>query len=93
MSSPRTLSSEITARLQTSSTRLVIRDGDSEREATLEDLREYLAPLGLEITTKEAVDWAIEYPGCADTATRICDLQQQVDALTQAVTEKKEAAE
>jgi len=44
--------------------------------------------MGLDITTKDAVDWNSEYPGCADTAIRICDLQRQVDDLTQARSKK-----
>jgi hypothetical protein len=87
------LAEEISARLRNAPTKLIIRDGDAERVATLEDLREYLAPLGLEVTTKEAVDWATAYPGSAATANRICDLQQQIDTLTQVAIEKKSAAE
>jgi len=45
--------------------------------------------MGLDVTTSEAVDWVSPYPNEAADVTRICDLQQQVDALTQATPEKE----
>lgn len=50
-------------------------------EATVGDLVEALLPLGLEITTKDAVNWASDYPGSAEAATRICELQQEIADL------------
>jgi hypothetical protein len=66
---------------------------DHEYEATVADLREALRPLGLDITTKEAVDWSVDYPNAAIHATKICELQQGVDELRAHLDERNEALE
>lgn len=52
-----------------------------EYDATVADIAEMLKPLGLEITTIDAVDWSSDYPGSAAAATRICLLQQEIADL------------
>lgn len=56
--------------------------GYPDIEPTVAQLRELLKPLGLDITTTEAVDWGTDYPQAAQNANRICDLQSQLDELT-----------
>lgn len=60
---------------------------------TVEQLRALLVPLGLDITTKEAVDWGTDYPHAAEHATRICQLTQEAEELTTRVEQEKKAAE
>lgn len=62
-------------------TALVIQSGDGQRVATVQDLREFLLPLGLEIVSKDAVDWGTPYPHEATDINRICELDQQVELL------------
>lgn len=92
MSSSRTLAEEISARLANAPTKLVIRTNDAERVATIEDLREYLEPFGLDVTTHRALAWGIANPIQAEHIDQICDLQQQIDALTQATPLEKKAS-
>jgi hypothetical protein len=66
---------------------------DDGFQATVGDLREALKPLGLDVTTVEAVDWGTSYPHAAQDATRICELQQEVDDLAVLVLPQKKAAE
>lgn len=99
-----TLAEEISARLIAASARLIVKTQDEtqERPATLEDIRDVLRPLGLDVTTDEAISWDTKYPGYARDITRICELQQQIDVLqaerdalfaAPVPIEKKEAAE
>lgn len=74
-------------------TALVIESGDGQRVATVQDLRELLLPMGLDITTSDAVDWGVQYPHAAENITKICELEQRRDSLKQEIQEKKEAAE
>lgn len=60
---------------------------------TVEQLRALLVPLGLDITTKEAVDWGTELPAKARNVTRICELEQQIADLQLALEQEKKAAE
>jgi hypothetical protein len=55
--------------------------GTSERPAVLQDLRDALLSLGLEVTTSDAVDWSDAYPHRAEDITRICELEQQLADL------------
>lgn len=73
------LAEEISARLAQSN--LVVRTETETRPATLQDLRDVLAPLGLDVTTKDAEDWDIQYPEQANNITRICELEQQLADL------------
>ncbi len=64
----------------------------------LSDVRAALAEHGLEVTTKDAVDWGTNYPQQARNINQICELTQRRDALEAGVSaepapEKKEAAE
>lgn len=77
-----TLEQEISARLLNAPVKIILQDGDDERVATLQDLRSYLEPFGLDITTDRALSWGIKNPIQADNVDRICSLQQQVDDLT-----------
>jgi hypothetical protein len=52
-----------------------------EYDATVADLREMLRPLGLDVTTKDALDWGTKYPGVARDLNRICELQQELADL------------
>lgn len=70
---------EISARLATSN--LAVKTESGTRPATLQDLRDALTPIGLDISTSEAVDWSVEYPDRALHVTRICELQQQIADL------------
>lgn len=88
-----TLAEEISARILNSPTKLIIKVNDTERVATLQELRDYLAPFGLDVTTVRALDWGISNPIQADHIDQICDLQQQVDDLSHVLAEKKQAAE
>lgn len=83
-------------------TALVIQSGDGQRVATVQDLREFLLPLGLDITTDRALAWGIPNPIEAEHIDRICELDQQVETLQAerdgllalpVPIEKKEAAE
>lgn len=56
-------------------------DSDAEFNATVADLREALAPLGLDITTLDALAWNTDYPAKARNITRICELQQEIADL------------
>lgn len=56
-------------------------DPDGEFIATVSDLREALAPLGLDITTIDALAWNTDYPAKARNITRICELQQEIADL------------
>jgi hypothetical protein len=68
--------------------------GYPDIEPTVAQFRELLKPLGLDITTTEAVDWGVGKPILARHATQICSLEQQIADLDQPPqTEKKEAAE
>jgi hypothetical protein len=61
---------------------------------TVAELRELLKPLGLDITTAEAVDWGLNHPVQARNVTQICKLEQQIADVQHALpVEKKEAAE
>jgi hypothetical protein len=79
LSSP-TLAEQISAIFADSSL-LIVKRGNEERAATLQDLREALIPLGYDITTIDAVNWEAKYPGEASDITRICELQQQITDL------------
>lgn len=64
----------------------------------LRDVRAALAVHGLDITTEDAIAWGIHSPIQAGHIDRICELQQQVDALEAGYdipepNPKKEAAE
>jgi hypothetical protein len=64
------------------------------RITTLQELRDALAPFGLEVVTKDAVEWGTTYPHAAENITKICELTQQADELAAIVAvEKKNAAE
>ncbi len=76
------LEQEISLRLLNAPVRLLLKDGDDERVATLQDLRSYLEPFGLDITTDCALSWGLRNPIQADHVDKICDLQRQVDDLT-----------
>jgi hypothetical protein len=64
-----------------------------EYDATVADLREMLRPLGLDITTKDAVDWGIDYPRAAINVNRIIELQQEADELQDQLGERSDALE
>ncbi len=64
-----------------------------EYDATVADLREMLRPLGLDITTKDAVDWGTPYPHEAADINRIIELQQGVDELHAHLDERNDALE
>ena len=66
---------------------------DHEYEATVADIAEALKPLGLEITTIDAVNWGTPYPHEAENITKICELQQGVDELRAHLDERNEALE
>lgn len=74
------LEATITEKLRT--TALVIKTPDGERAPTLQELREALAPLGLDVTTRSAEAWGISNPIQADHIDQICDLTQQLDDLS-----------
>lgn len=76
------LEQEIYARLLNAPVKIILRDGDDERVATLQDLRSYLEPFGLDIVPSDEVNWATQYPGHAGATLKIFELQQQVDDLT-----------
>ena len=54
---------------------------DAEFDATVADLREALRPLGLDVTSKDALDWGTKYPGVARDLNRICELQRELADL------------
>ena len=96
------MSSEIPETILNLPTALVIGNGLSRHFATVQDLRDILLPLGLEITTSEAISWDTQYPQQARNITRICELNQQIETLqaerdgllaVPVPIEKKEAAE
>ncbi len=71
---------------------------------TVGQLRDALLPLGLEITTDDAVTWDVKYPRQAEHITRICELERELNDLQHSLDqrgfealpvpiEKKEAAE
>jgi hypothetical protein len=66
---------------------------DHEYEATVADLREALRPLGLDITTRDAVNWGTPYPHEAADITKICELQQGVDELRAHLDERDDSLE
>lgn len=68
-------------------------DPDGEFHATVSDIREALKPLGLDVTTKEAVDWGIDYPRAAINVNRIIELQQEADELQAQLGERDESLE
>jgi hypothetical protein len=68
-------------------------DPDVEFHATVQDIREALKPLGLDVTTKDAVDWGIDYPRAAINVTKICALQQEADELQDQLGERTDALE
>jgi len=73
------LAEEISARLAQSN--LVVKTETETRPATLQDLRDALAPFNLDVTTVNAVDWGTEYPHAAEDINRICELEQQLAEL------------
>ncbi len=75
------LAEEISARLAQSN--LVVKTETTTRPATLQDLRDVLALLGLDISTSDAVDWSVEYPDRAFHINRICALEQQLADIQQ----------
>lgn len=75
------LAEELSARLLNGPTQIILRTAGEEKVATLQDLREALLPLGLDITTRDALNWDVKYPGLARDVTRICELNQQLEAL------------
>ena len=96
------MSSEIPEKLLNLPTALVIGNGLTRRVATVQDLREFLLPLGLDITTPRALAWGIPNPIEAEHIDLICELDQQVETLqaerdgllaVPVPIEKKEAAE
>lgn len=72
-------------KLQVPGVRLVVftrtAHGVVERMASVLDVQKILLPSGLEVTTRDAVDWSDSYPGKAEHITRICLLQQRVSDL------------
>ena len=45
---------------------------------TVAELREFLKPLGPDITTTEAVDWSVVYPGSEGAKAKIIELEAQL---------------
>lgn len=72
---------------------ITVEDPDGEFHATVSDIAEALKPLGLEITTIDAVDWGTDYPHAAEHATRICELQQEADELRDHLGERNDSLE
>jgi hypothetical protein len=56
-------------------------DGQKFELSTVGELREFLLTQGLDISTSDAVDWAVRYPDQAAHVTRICELEQQLADL------------
>lgn len=50
---------------------------------TVRELRAVLEPLGLDVTTKEAVDWAKDYPNRAGIEAELVSLRARLGALQQ----------
>ncbi len=86
------LADEISLRLLDAPTKIILRTGDDEKVATLQDLRDYLAPLGLDITTESALCWGLRNPVQAAHIDQICDLTQRAADLELRLLQK-EAAE
>lgn len=63
------------------------------RDVTVQELREILQPLGLDITTREALNWDTQYPGYARDITLICELEQRLADLRLCLDQEKKAAE
>lgn len=65
--------------------RLIIRvhtkSGCVDRTATIQDAQDVLRHHGLEVTTRDTVDWSPDYPGRSKLRGRICELQQRVSDL------------
>lgn len=55
--------------------------GHVRRDVTLREARQILLANGLNVTTKEAVEWGTQYPHEAANLTRICLLQQRIADL------------
>lgn len=55
--------------------------GRIDRPATVRDIREFLLPLGLDLVTKDALNWGTRFIRQARNLTRICELQQRVADL------------
>jgi len=73
------LAEEISARLAQSNLR--VQTENETRPATLQDLRDALAPLGLDVTSQSAQAWGIKNPVQAGHIDQICELEQQIAEL------------
>ena len=62
-------------------------------EATVQDLRDALKPLGLDVTTQRALNWGIANPVQAAHIDTIIELQQETDELQARLDERNEALE
>lgn len=82
LSTPKLFPTEISEDLLTKTVpNVIITTSDAEFHATVSDIREALRPLGLDVTSKDALDWGTKYPGVARDLNRICELQQEIADL------------
>lgn len=78
---------------QVPSVLILTSDQTESFHATVQDIREALRPLGLDVTTKDAVDWGIDYPRAAINVNRIIELQQEADELQDQLGERNDSLE